>query len=81
MPPTCRAPRPAPRCAGPLPVVESAGTVASGASIKPGEALQREPLDAADVPRPSTCPAAKPGPMPVARSAARPSMPRILGLA
>jgi hypothetical protein len=32
-PPTC------PRCAGPLPVVQSAATVASGASIKPGEAL------------------------------------------
>jgi hypothetical protein len=34
---------------------------------------RREPLDAADVPRPSTCRAAAPGPMPVARSATRPS--------
>jgi hypothetical protein len=38
-------------------------------------ALHREPLDAADVPCPSTRRAAAPGPMPVARSAARPSMP------
>src|ERR1700686_2287648 len=56
-----------------------AGTVASGAGIKagePGEAPRREPLDAADVPCPSTCrPTAAPGPLPVARSAARPSMP------
>jgi hypothetical protein len=38
-----------------------------------GEALQRELLDAGDVPRPSTCLAAAPGSVPVARSAARPS--------
>jgi hypothetical protein len=41
-----------------------AGTIASGASVKPsepGEALHREPLDAADVPCPSTCRAAMPG--------------------
>jgi hypothetical protein len=31
------------------------GTVASGAGIKPGEALPREALDAAEVPHPSTC--------------------------
>jgi hypothetical protein len=52
--------------------------VASGASIKagePGEAIHREPLDAGDVPRPSTCRAAAPGPMPVARPAVRPAMP------
>jgi hypothetical protein len=44
-----------------------AGMVASGAGIKPGEALHREalhrePLDAGDVPRPSTRCAAAPGP-------------------
>src|ERR1700682_4229257 len=38
-------------------------------------AARREALDAGDVPRPSTCRAAAPGPMPVVRSAARPSMP------
>jgi hypothetical protein len=43
-PPTC------PRCAGPLPVVQSAATVASGASIKPGEALD------APCPRRDLCP-------------------------
>jgi hypothetical protein len=50
-----------------------AGTVPSGASIKPdepGETLHREPLDTADVPCPSTCRAAAPGPMPVAQSVA-----------
>jgi hypothetical protein len=55
-----------------------AATVASGASIKPGEpgeALHREALDAGDVPRSSTCRAAAPGSMPVVRSAATPSMP------
>jgi len=55
-----------------------ATTVASGASIKagdPGEALHREALNAGDAPRPSTCPSAAPGPMPVVRSAARLSMP------
>jgi hypothetical protein len=36
---------------------------------------QREPLDAGDVPCPSTCRAAAPGPMPVGRSTARLSMP------
>jgi len=62
----------------------TAGMVASGARIKPGkpgEALYREARAARCRPRaavpldmrcPSTCPAAAPGPMPVARSAARP---------
>jgi hypothetical protein len=44
----------------------TAGTVASGAGIKPGDALHREPLDAGDVPRPSTAP-----PRPVLASADR----------
>jgi hypothetical protein len=39
----------------PEPINLDAGTVASGARIKPGEALHRAPLDAADAPRPSTC--------------------------
>ncbi len=46
--------------------VLDADTVASGASIKPGEAgeaLYREALDPGDVPRPSTCRAAAPGPI------------------
>jgi hypothetical protein len=49
-----------------------AGT-GGGASVKPdepGETLHREPLDTADVPCPSTCRAAAPGPMPVAQSVA-----------
>ena len=55
----------------------TAGTVASGARIKPGErsTAKREALECRAVPRPLTCRAAAPGPMPVARSAARPSMP------
>jgi hypothetical protein len=77
-PSTCRA-----AAAGPMPVVRSAvraldaGMVARGASIKPdesGEAFHGEALDARDVSHPSTCHAATPGPMPVARSAARPSI-------
>jgi hypothetical protein len=66
------------RCArtdagGALATPATAGMVASSASIKPsepGEVLHREALDAGDVSRPSTRPAAPPGPMPVARSAA-----------
>jgi hypothetical protein len=56
----------------------TAGMVASSAGIKPGEARHSEARAVRcrrDVPRPSTCRAAAPGPMPVARPAARPSMP------
>ena len=42
-------------------------------AAEPGEALQRELLDAGDVRRPSTRHAAAPGPLAVVRSAARPS--------
>jgi hypothetical protein len=78
-PSTCRAAAPGTVAGGAIGrEALDAGTVASGASIKPdepGEALHREALDAGDVPRSSTCRAAAPGPMPVERSAARPSMP------
>jgi hypothetical protein len=82
MPPTCGCPR---RAAALRQDTDAGGaigrealeaaTVASGAKIKPGEAFPREALDAGAVPRPSTRQAAAPGPLPVGRSAARPSMP------
>jgi hypothetical protein len=47
---------------------------APGSSPARRSTAKREPLDAGDMPRPSTCPAA-PGPLPVVPSAARPPMP------
>jgi hypothetical protein len=46
----------------------------SWASAAKRSTMRREPFDAGEVPRPSTCPAAAPEPMPMACSAARPSI-------
>jgi hypothetical protein len=71
MPSTRRAAAP-----GPMPVARSAARplmparwrAAPASSPARRSTAKREPLDAGGVPRPSTCPAAAPGPMPVVRS-------------